>query len=299
MKYSHNSLDSILSCFTKHKVEISFNEGKDIKNALDEIIHLSARIFLEENVKNLYNYKTIEYNLTKKQPISYVKWYSYGVSSIFAGNRVINQMNDIQSHFNTLIGLFDMRGFYGLVSSNTSKVVDSFLHRLNPGNLSSSSEEYFVNLLNEINLPYFLNEIRNQNINEFWLFSIGMDYQGILNSIAFRCNLKKLLNTNFFKVNEKCDKIEEIKKFISSNILDGDEAALGFDMRSNSFYIEIFPDDCDVFLSNIKKYFPFDSNYLDSINVNLYLNHSFKFLWDKNGNLNLTITKVYENPRIS
>jgi hypothetical protein len=90
-----------------------------------------------------------------------------------------------------------------------------------------------------------------------------------------------------------------MQNFISSNFLDEDVGVFGFDMRSNSFYIEIFPDDCDVFLSNIKKYFPFDSNYLDSINVNLYRNHSFKFLWDKNGNLNLTITKVYENPRIS
>lgn len=295
MKFSRNSLDSILSCFSKNKIQITFDEKENIIKALNQVIQTSARIYFEENKKNLFRYKTIEYNITKKYQISSKVWYSYGLADLLAGDKLIKQMGDIQTYFNIQVGLFEVRECYALVFTKSNQVSDCFLYATTSGNLDACSEDYFVHLIQELNLPNFLNEIRNHDVNRFWISYVGTDYQDILNHICFRLDPHKLLESSFFEYYKNYDQINDIHDFILSNFSKNDMGMVGFDMRDNSVYLEIFPDKFDVFFENIKNYVVIDYEYINSLNILKYENYTFKFIWNRDGKLNLSISKIYEN----
>ena len=297
MLYSHNSLYKILNCFSKHNVNISFEKNADIKKALNEIVPLSTEIHLKENQKNLFFYETIEYNLTKQIPISLKKWYPYGYIYLLADKKISNHLNYIRSNIICAYsGLFDIDNCYSLVSKSNNNFVDYFSYRLSIGNLLGNPEDSFLEFLKKYDMPIFLNDTRNIDTYKFWVSSVDMNHQSNPINICFQVSPLNLLNSGYSEEFRKYNGLKEISEIIFQNCEEDDEAKIGFDLNTKSFFLEIFPVNFDQTLSEIKELNLYDDDYVKSIYLKDYSDYTLKFYWKNVNNLSLTLTKICENP---
>jgi hypothetical protein len=297
MKYSAKIINDIINCFNKNDVEISSKNIKNIHKAIEEVIELSNVTLLNENQNSLFSFKSLEFDISKKELIVTKLWYNYGLFQIFANEKIINHIANIETELlDFKIELFSISNSYALAYTKNNKFIDFFSYPLSTGNLLGIEEDSFVQFLAKLNLPLFLNEIKNINNSKLSIFLIDVDYKNSLTTISFFLSLRNLLNVNYHSFLENFENIDKVIDFINYDFLENDVGVLGFDIKNKTFYIEIFPVDLQQFLQTITKYFEIDEAYLKSLDAPEYGNYSFKFSWNKQKQISFSITKIYKNP---
>lgn len=308
-KCRSSDIASINNSFHKNNINVSFEKADNYYNCLNEISYITYKAYIKYINGNIWSKQVKQFNLTTQRIENIGKFFFYHSSLLQDDTKIHLHMTDIRDLFRFEYGqssVYDLDQEFGIIYDDSLKVKKKYVYNLSSFCLNDFKKDSLLSFLRDFRVPDYLHDNLLESFFRKGLFfdDLHFNFLNKLINVGFviekNCDLRNI----FVNSCQKYEKIDDVFNFLYDSC------------DSTSIKIEFSPQrEKNIFSSvevkidhlKIKSYIKYlaDANLLcnntyfnDIFDDMKYDSLYFKFLWNKNGKLNIILSSCLSNSDI-